>query len=202
MLRARKNNVYAIVCSLFIHLLLFFVINASAKYAYGSVSSEVFETMDYIENADCTSTKLKQGHEINKEEPIYSYLEIVLCGEEQLKQDLVNVKQIKILKMENVMKGERKKAIVNAPAVSPKLLERTIVPCPSGCDSRGGTVLVCVLVGIDGKPEYVSTAKSSGNPIIDGAAINSCINWRFRPAQDAQGNNVRCLIYIPVGVGT
>ena len=49
-------------------------------------------------------------------------------------------------------------------------------------------------------PEYVSTAASSGNPFLDGAALEECIKWRFSPAQDVEGNDVRCIIYIPVDV--
>ena len=46
MLSAGRKNFYATVCSLAIHVLIIFIINASAGYVYGSASSEVFETVD------------------------------------------------------------------------------------------------------------------------------------------------------------
>ena len=202
MLSAGRKNFYAIGCSVVIHVILIFVINNSAGYVYGSASSEVFETVDYIENVDMSLTKQKQMNNIGEDKQPYICLELMLYSEKQLRQELASVKQIKIPKIENVMKKERKSAIVNAPAVLPKIINSCAVPYPDGCDGCRGTVLTCVLVGIDGKPEYVSIARSSGNPVLDGAAINCCINWQFSPAKDSRGNNVRCLIYIPVGVGT
>lgn len=197
MLGTDKRNWYAIVCSLFIHLMVFFVVSTTATYGYDSSNSEVFETMDYIENVDLMQAK--QGTSLVKQEYDANF-EMILCSEEQFKQVIVNTEEIKIPNTANAIKNKLKAAIVNAPAVSPKLLSGSPVPYPSGGDGSSGTVLVCVLVGIDGKPEYTSIAGSCGNHVLDGAAIDHCINWRFNPASDARGKPVRCLIYIPVRV--
>jgi TonB family protein len=197
MLGTDKRDWYAVVCSLFIHLMVFFVVNTTATYGYNLSNSEVFETRDYIENVDLMQAK--QGTSLVKQEYDANF-EMILCSEEQFKQVIVNTEEIKIPNTANAIKNKLKAAIVNAPAVSPKLLSGSPVPYPSGGDGNSGTVLVCVLVGVDGKPEYTSIAGSCGNHVLDGAAIDHCISWRFNPARDARGKPVRCLIYIPVRV--
>jgi len=197
MLSTDKKNCYAIVCSLLIHFIIFFVASTTATYGYDSSNSEIFETTDYIENVDLMQAK--QGPSLVKQEYDTNF-EIILCSEEQFKEVILNTEEIKIPNTESAIKNKLKAAIVNAPKVPPKLLSGSPVPYPAGGDGGSGTVLVCVLVGGDGKPEYTSIAGSSGSPVLDGAAIDHCINWNFSPARDASGKNVRCLIYIPVRV--
>jgi TonB family protein len=197
MLSTDKKNYYAIACSLIIHLMVFFVVNSTATYGNNLQNSEIFETMDFIENVDLMQAKqevslVKQEYDAN--------FEMILCSEEQFKKVIINTEEIKIPNTENAIKNKLKAAIVNVPAVPPKLLSGSPVPYPTSGDGSSGTVLVCVLVGVDGKPEYTSIAGSCGNHILDGAAIDHCINWRFNPARDARGKIVRCLIYIPVRV--
>lgn len=50
-----------------------------------------------------------------------------------------------------------------------------------------GTVVVQVLVGSEGKPEFVRLGKSSGSSALDQAALTAVQRWSFVPAR--QGNN-------------
>lgn len=88
--------------------------------------------------------------------------------------------------------------VVKNPAVKPKLVRYTPVPYPAEAGGASGTVLVVILVGYDGRPEYASIAGSSGNRYLDAAAVEHCIDWQFTPARDANGRLVRCLVYIPI----
>jgi len=56
---------------------------------------------------------------------------------------------------------------------------------PRDSQRRGeqGTVLLRVLVGIDGVPQQIEVARSSGSPRIDRAAREAVQQWRFRPVQ-------------------
>jgi len=58
-------------------------------------------------------------------------------------------------------------------------------PYPRDALRRGehGTVLLRVLVGIDGLPKQVTIARSSGSPRLDRAALDAVQQWRFRPVQ-------------------
>ena len=113
-------------------------------------------------------------------------------------------RKLKKIKIEEIDPSSLKKPkiapIVREPLVKPKLLRHAPVPYPAKAGGQAGRVIVCILVGADGVPEYVSTAASSGNPFLDGAALEECIKWRFSPAQDMEGNDVRCIIYIPVDI--
>lgn len=61
-----------------------------------------------------------------------------------------------------------------------------------------GTVILEVLVGIDGKPLTVTIAESSGNRSLDRAAkLQVERRWRFRPAMQ-DGQAVQALGRIPV----
>lgn len=90
--------------------------------------------------------------------------------------------------------------VMKNPAVKPKLVKHSKIPYPAEAGGETGSVVVCFLVGYDGRPEYTSTAESSGNRFLDAAAVDGCIDWRFTPARDAKGRLVRCLVYIPVQV--
>lgn len=90
--------------------------------------------------------------------------------------------------------------VMKNPAVKPKLVKHTKIRYPAEAGGETGSVVVCFLVGYDGRPEYTSTAESSGNRFLDAAAVDGCIDWRFTPAKDSKGRLVRCLVYIPVQV--
>lgn len=78
--------------------------------------------------------------------------------------------------------------VSTAPAVAPVQLEYILAtppPYPRMALRRGitGTVLLRVLVGIDGKPITVEIAESSGHRRLDAAARRHVLaQWRFRPA--------------------
>lgn len=46
-----------------------------------------------------------------------------------------------------------------------------------------GTVILKVLVGIDGSPQDITVEKSSGSRLLDRAAIDAVKNWKFNPGQ-------------------
>jgi protein TonB len=73
-------------------------------------------------------------------------------------------------------------------------------PYPRGAwrDGIEGTVLLRVLVDIDGKPLEVSIARSSGHRQLDEAARRQVLHrWTFRPAT-ADGRAVQALGLVPI----
>jgi protein TonB len=61
-----------------------------------------------------------------------------------------------------------------------------------------GTVLLEVLVGIDGRPLEVTIRDSSGNRRLDAAARDQVLQaWRFRPAM-SNGHAVQAIGLLPV----
>ncbi len=62
----------------------------------------------------------------------------------------------------------------------------------------GGTVLLRVLVGVDGKPLEVNIEKSSGSRALDMAARAQVLNrWKFRPATH-EGQPVQAYGLVPI----
>jgi TonB family protein len=70
---------------------------------------------------------------------------------------------------------------------------------PSGALRRGegGTVVLRVNVGADGKPEDVEVARHSGSRELDRAALVAVRDWRFRPAT-RDGREVASVVEQPV----
>ena len=71
---------------------------------------------------------------------------------------------------------------------------------PRGALSRRieGTVLLQVLVGIDGRPLDVTVSQSSGNRELDEAARSQILKrWSFRPAMK-NGQAVQALGLVPI----
>jgi protein TonB len=58
-------------------------------------------------------------------------------------------------------------------------------------------VLVRLDVGIDGYPEAVAVLESSGNDLLDDAAVSTLRRWRLRPATE-NGRPVRGRVLVPV----
>jgi protein TonB len=56
---------------------------------------------------------------------------------------------------------------------------------PAAAIARGqeGTVLLRLRIGADGRMLSVEVVRSSGHPILDGAAVNAVKRWRARPAR-------------------
>lgn len=64
--------------------------------------------------------------------------------------------------------------------------------------NREGTVLLAVLVGVDGKPLRVDVRDSSGDQRLDDAAREQVLrHWRFRPAM-RDGRAVQAIGLVPV----
>ena len=60
-----------------------------------------------------------------------------------------------------------------------------------------GTVILMVLVGLDGTPKTVTVEKSSGFRELDRAAIEAVQHWRFNPEVKG-GKKVEGYARIPV----
>ena len=86
---------------------------------------------------------------------------------------------------------------------SPVQLEYLSAPAPAYprmAKQRGitGTVLLQVLVGIDGRPLEVTVAQSSGNRELDEAARAQVLKrWSFQPAQK-DGQTVQAIGMVPI----
>ncbi|MBL0162807.1 MAG: energy transducer TonB [Xanthomonadales bacterium] len=70
-------------------------------------------------------------------------------------------------------------------------------PMESRRRGEQGTVLLRVLVGRDGQPIDIEVARSSGYRLLDRAAREAVLRWRFRPVQ-INGVNVVARGLVPV----
>lgn len=193
MYNEKKRISLAVLCSLVCHLALLFAGQVHGGKAIRS--NEIYETMAEIRTVDFDKEAVKTR--IHNKQGYWSFTPLELY----VLDDKIKVKKIKLEEFDpSYLKKPKVAPIVREPLVRPKLLTHTPVPYPAKAGGQTGRVIVCILVGADGVPEYVSTADSSGNPFLDGAALEHCIKWRFSPAEDADGNSVRCLTYIPVDV--
>lgn len=184
----------ALVCSLVCHLCLLMAGQIHGQHR--AVSDEVYETMLDISPADFDQEAVKSRIHNKKGFFALAPLELYL-----LEDTPVKLKKIKLEEIDpSTLKKPKIAPIVREPMVKPRLLSHAPIPYPAKAGGATGRVIVCILVGSNGVPEYVSTAASSGNPFLDGAALEACIQWRFIPAQDGDGNDVRCIIYIPVDI--
>ncbi|MDY4920782.1 MAG: energy transducer TonB [Phascolarctobacterium sp.] len=193
MYSANLRMMIAAVASLVCHLVL---VAAGQVHTPKRISTdEVYETMAEIRTMDFDEEAVKAR--IHNKQGYWAFTPLELF----ILEDDIKVKKIKLEEFDpQTLKKPKIAPIVREPLVKPKLLAHAPVPYPAQAGGQTGRVIVCILVGVNGVPEYVSTASSSGNPFLDGAALEACIKWRFSPAQDADGNDVRCLTYIPVDV--
>ncbi|MDO4179096.1 MAG: energy transducer TonB [Phascolarctobacterium sp.] len=196
-----KRNIYGFSFSAFFHLALILFIIYTPKFNMTDRDGEIYETLDNIEVAgsnDPNTSKQSKKLDLAK---LASPMELFLGDDKSFSKFMEKVDQVDLSKLDLQLENKPKVApIVNAPAIKPVLISSKRIPYPKYGGGVSGIVTVCVLVGTDGKPEYVSTAGSSGHPMLDGAALDASINWVFTPAKDAKGKKVRCLIYIPVEV--
>jgi len=86
------------------------------------------------------------------------------------------------------------------PATPPRVVSSYKPPYPSSARSSNveGTSYVKVLVNSSGKVEESFLAGSSGNSILDEAAVKALYKWRFTPAKDGFGKTCPCYITIPI----
>lgn len=197
MKKENKRLLLGMMLSLLLHASIFgcdYMKNILAKDFQSDEIFEVLENIEVIQDDTAKSRMDKFNRKLHIED---EFIKIIFATENDLQQP--SLKQLGFEDLELDIKQKPKIApIVHTPEVKPKLLSRKLVPYPAKAGGARGKVTVCILVGIDGKAEYVSTAGSSGNPIIDGVALEHAITWRFSPALDKRGRPVRCLIYIPI----
>ena len=88
---------------------------------------------------------------------------------------------------------------IQAPAVPPRVTRSRMPAYPDSCRKSGitGTAVVRFLVGKSGGVESVVLAKSSGNGVLDQAALNAAGGFRFKPGLDGYGRPIRCYAYQP-----
>lgn len=183
----------AIIISLVFHLGIIFIghVHGQKKLVVG----EIYETMSEIQAVNYVGESVNARKNYNRGYWKYAPLNLYIL------EDNVKIKKIKTEDFDpQTLKKPKVAPIVREPMVKPKLIKHNPIPYPAKANGQNRRVIVCVLVGADGIPEYVSTAGSSGNPFLDGAALEECIKWRFSPAEDADGNYVRCLTYISVDI--
>ena len=82
------------------------------------------------------------------------------------------------------------------PKVPPRLQAAVNPVYPENLRKKSieGSVRVRIIVAADGSVESVSVSESSGYDEMDDAAVNAAYNYSFAPAEDADGNAVRCAI--------
>lgn len=86
-----------------------------------------------------------------------------------------------------------------APVVPPTPLSAPPPPYPPEAlrMQAGGTVQVRVTVTATGQVDHVELRQSSGNPILDRAALDSVRHWTFQPAQQ-NGQPVAADVDVPI----
>lgn len=70
-------------------------------------------------------------------------------------------------------------------------------PFEVACAGIGGTTVLTVTVGVEGKPTEVVLAQSSGNAALDKAALERVPSWHFQAAT-RRGEPVPMSIKVPV----
>lgn len=200
--RAEKRFFYSFLAAFLLHAFILglglFLTGTVFKPA---TSDEIYETSDVVEdlaqqNLEPVAEPVQGGTK-----PRLTNLEFIVLDTDTVKNLFGRSQQIaRQVQDEKLKKARKTIPVVKNPPTKPKLIAHTPVPYPQAAGGATGTVLICVLVGFDGRPEYVSTAESSGNRFLDAAAVDHCISWRFTPAKDNSGRIVRCLVYIPVAV--
>ena len=89
-----------------------------------------------------------------------------------------------------------------APVIAPTEVAAVQTPPPDypaelGCTGVGGTSVLKVVVGIEGKPTDVTLISSSGNSQLDDSAAMRVREWKFKAAT-RNGQPVPTTIQVPV----
>lgn len=86
---------------------------------------------------------------------------------------------------------------VQAPAVAPRVKRRGMVRYPEAARRQGiqGTPVIRFLVGKKGEVEKYELFRSSGNDLLDNAALKAAKGFRFRAGLDSKKNPIRCYAY-------
>ena len=173
----------------------------ASHYPLGETSDEIYEASDVVEGLAEKPLEKVERQISQKSRKYVSSITLVILDRDQVKKVDTRTRHVASQIQDEKLKKEGKSVPISKnPATKPKLVSFSPVPYPSEANGAAGTVIVCFLVSYDGRPEYASTAESSGNRFLDAAAVEHCISWRFTPARDDKGRLVRCLVYIPVTV--
>ena len=86
------------------------------------------------------------------------------------------------------------------PVVPPRLVHFAKPEYPSAARQSGveGTVIVRVLVDLNGDVAMSDVYESSGSNILDEKAASSANEWEFAPAKDKLGRNMKCYVFVPI----
>ena len=173
----------------------------ASRYPLGETSDEIYEASDVVEGLAEKLPEKVERQNSQRSKKYVSSITLVILDRDQVKKVDTRTRHVASQIQDEKLKKEGKSVPISKnPATKPKLVSFSPVPYPSEANGAAGTVIVCFLVSYDGRPEYASTAESSGNRFLDAAAVEHCISWRFTPARDDKGRLVRCLVYIPVTV--
>ena len=173
----------------------------ASRYPLGETSDEIYEASDVVEGLTEKLPEKVERKNSQRSKKYVSSITLVILDRDQVKKVDSRTRHVASQIQDEKLKKEGKSVPISKnPATKPKLVSFSPVPYPSEANGAAGTVIVCFLVSYDGRPEYASTAESSGNRFLDAAAVEHCISWRFTPARDDKGRLVRCLVYIPVTV--
>jgi len=85
------------------------------------------------------------------------------------------------------------------PIVPPSVTLKVLPIYPKAALAQGsqGTILLSVLIGLNGQPEKIETRTSSGIAELDDAAVKAVSEWRFSPATQA-GQALASWFEVPV----
>jgi len=173
----------------------------ASRFPLGETSDEIYEASDVVEGLAEKPLEKVERQNGQRSKKYVSSITLVILDRDQVKKVDSRTRHIASRIQDEKLKKEGKSVPISKnPATKPKLVSFSPVPYPAEANGAAGTVIVCFLVSYDGRPEYASTAESSGNRFLDAAAVEHCITWRFTPARDGKGRLVRCLVYIPVTV--
>lgn len=181
------------------------ILGGGILYSYadsiGPRSEEIYEVSDLAERLASTVAN-RDGTVLERQKkPPASQLHFVLMDTNVLQALEDRTAMLAgLIRQEQSQREKSVIPVVKNPAEKPRIIHHTPVPYPADGGGSAGTVVVCILVGYEGRPEYTSLAESSGNRFLDAAAVEHCITWRFKPARDNKGRIVRCLVYIPVTI--
>lgn len=202
MMQIKHRFLAAFIISFILHGIVFSgsMLYAS-HYLLGETSDEIYEASDVVGELAEKPLEKVERQSSQKGRKYVSSITLVILDRDQVKNVDSRTRHIASQIQDEKLKKEGKSVPISKnPATKPKLVSFSPVPYPAEANGAAGTVVVCFLVSYDGRPEYASTAESSGNRFLDAAAVEHCITWRFTPARDTKGRLVRCLVYIPVMV--
>lgn len=88
----------------------------------------------------------------------------------------------------------------SSPAIPPRIIRSKKAEYPAAERNAGveGVTVIRFLIGSGGEVESVTVARSSGSAALDNAAVAAGYQFRFSPARNSAGQNVRCYANMPI----